>query len=103
MISPLENNNMVVRAQDFSAIRQNELNHSQTTHVVIQDQIDREESQQVHSVRKKDDSDKADTHHDAKEEGKNKYYSSERKKRDKDKLDEGVVVPKSSGGFNVTV
>lgn len=103
MISPIENNNMVYRAQDYSTVRQNELSHPQTTHVVIQEQLDRRDESKAHSVRAKDNSDKSDTHHDAKEEGRNKYFSQRKKKSDKEELDEGIVMPKSSGGFNITV
>lgn len=103
MISPIENNNMVVRAMDYSNVRQNELSQPQTAHVVIQEQIDRKEESNAHSVREKDNSDKSDTHHDAKEEGRNKYFSQRRTKTEKEQLDEGKVVAKSAGGFNVTV
>lgn len=103
MISPLENNNMVIRAQDYSTVRQNELSQPQTTHMVIQEQLDSKEEANVHTVRTKDNSDKADTHHDAKEEGRNKYYPLRKKKSMKDELDDGIVVAKLSGGFNITV
>ena len=103
MISPIENNNMVVRAQDYSTVRQNELTHAETTHVVIAKEIERKEDSIAHSVTKKDNSDKSDTHHDAKEEGRNKYFSQRKTKKGNESLDEGVVVKKSPGGFNITV
>ena len=104
MISPIENNNMVVRTQDYSTLRQNELSAPSTAHVVIQEQLDSKDDANAHTVRAKDDADKADTHHDAREEGRNKYFSQEKRKKDKkNSLDEGVFVAKKTGGFNVTV
>ena len=57
----------------------------------------------IHTVQKKDDSDGANTHHDAKDEGRNKYYNNRNVKK-KNALDsKGVVVPKGMGGFDMSV
>ena len=103
MISPIENNNMVIRAQDYSTIRQNELAAPNTQHVVIQEQIEHRDDANVHTVRQKDDSDKADTHHDAREEGRNKYFSSGKRKSTKPDDEDGVVIRKDRGGFDISI
>lgn len=104
MISPIETNNMVVRAMDYQAVKVNENEMPHTQHVVIQEDIDKADDSHVNTVRAKDNADKSDTHHDAKEEGKNKYYSTRGAKKKKDEVpDEGRVVPLHSGGFNITI
>ena len=106
MISPLENNNMVIRAMDYSTIKQNEIEQPHTQHVVIQEDIDRQEGSHVHTVHEKDNADKSGTDHDAREEGRNKYYSmrNTKKKKENDVPDEGRVIPvRPGGGFNITI
>ena len=103
MITPIENNNMVVRAMDYQAVKVNENEHPHTQHVVIQEDIDKNDDSHVTTVREKDNADKSGTEHDAKEEGRNKYFST-RKTGKKDEIpDEGRVVPLNSGGFNITI
>ncbi len=107
MISPLENNNMVVRAMDFSTIKQNENEHPHTQHVIIQDDIDQREGSNVQTVHEKDNDDASNTEHDAREEGRNKYFSTrdtEKKKKKNEVPDEGIVIPvRPGGGFNITI
>ena len=104
MISPLENNNMVVRAMDFSTIKQNEIEHPHTQHVIIQEDIDKADDSHVNTVREKDNADKSGTDHDAKEEGRNKYYSNRKKIAKEDEIpEEGRVIAVRPGGFNITI
>ncbi len=106
MISPLENNNMVIRAMDFSIIKHNENEQPHNQHVVIQEDIDRQDDSHVMTVREKDNADKSGTEHDAKEEGRNKYYNMRNtdKKKENDVPDEGRVIPvRPGGGFNITI
>ena len=103
MITPIENNNMVVRAMDFQVIKQNEIEHPHTQHVVIQEDIDKNESNSVNTVHAKDNADKSGTEHDAKEEGRNKYFSTRKAKKKDEIPDEGRVIPLSPGGFNITI
>ncbi len=104
MISPLENNNMVVRAMDYSTIKQNEIEHPHNQHVIIQEDIDRNDDSHVNTVREKDNADRSGTDHDAKEEGRNKYFSTRKTKRAEDEIpDEGRVIQVRPGGFNITI
>ncbi|MCR5832306.1 MAG: hypothetical protein K6G67_09235 [Lachnospiraceae bacterium] len=103
MITPLENNNMVVRAMDYSNVQRNEIEHPHHQHVVIQEDIEKNDDSNVKTVRNKDDADGADTHHDAREEGRNKYFSTRKTKKKNEVPDEGKVIPKNPGGFNITI
>ena len=103
MISPLENNNMVMRAMDFSTIKQNENDHPQTQHVIIQEDIEKNDTSHVTTVREKDNADRSGTEHDAKEEGRNKYFSTRKVKKADEVPDEGRVIPLNQGGFNITI
>ena len=103
MISPLESNNMVMRAMDFSVIKQNENDHPQTKHVIIQEGIEKNDDSNVKTVHAKDNADKSGTEHDAKEEGRNKYFSNRNSKKKDEVPDEGRVIPLNPGGFNITI
>ena len=103
MISPLENNNMVVRAMDFSAIKANENEHPHTQHVIISEDIQKNDDSHVNTVREKDNADGAGTEHDAKEEGRNKYFSTRKKKQADEVPEEGRVIKINPGGFNMTI
>lgn len=105
MITPIETNNMVVRAMDYSAIKANENEMPHTQHVVIQEDIEKNDDAHVNTVREKDNADKSNTEHDAKEEGRNKYYNMRKTdKKKKDEVpDEGKVVALRPGGFNITI
>lgn len=92
----------MLRTQDYSALKHNEDNHSTVQHVRIQDDRDKAEDTIAHSVRSKDDADGTDTHHDARDEGKNKYVNL-RKKKKEDPGEEGIVIAKSRGGFDLKI
>ena len=88
---------------DFQTIRQNELDQPHNQHVVIQEDIDKNDDSHVKTVRQKDNADKSGTDHDAKEEGRNKYYSMRKEKKEEEIPDEGIVIPVRPGGFNITI
>ena len=102
MISPVENNGMMLRTQDLSIIRGNEDRAIANQHAIIQNNIDKTGDNAAHQVISKDNSDGADTRHDAREEGKNKYYNNRKKKETAVKR-EGVMVKKNPGGFDITI
>lgn len=103
MISPIENNNMVVRAMDYQNVKVNEDEHPHTQHILIQEDIDRNDDSHVNTVREKDNADKSGTEHDAKEEGKNKYFSTRKVKKQDEIPEEGRVVEIKRSGFNMTI
>ncbi len=103
MISPIETNGMISRAQDISAIRHNEENRSALDHMNIQNKMQEKQEQEVRTVHDADNSDKANTHHDAKEKGKNEYVNL-RKSAKKKKADaQEKVIAKSRHGFDVKI
>lgn len=102
MISPIEANGMISRAQDISMIRQNEENRGALDHMNIQNKIEKKQEENLQTVRNPDDSDRADTRHDAKEEGRNKYFNMRNaNKKKQDKKDK--VVAKSVHGFDIKI
>ena len=103
MITPIETNNMVVRAMDFQAVKANEDEMPHTQHMVIQEDIDKNDDSHVNTVREKDNADKSGTEHDAKEEGRNKYFSNRKIKKKDEIPEEGRVIPLGRGGFNITI
>ena len=88
---------------DFQTVRANELEHPHNQHMVIQDDIDKNEDSNVNTVHEKDNADKSGTDHDAKEEGRNKYFSTRRTKKKDEVPDEGKVIALRPGGFNITI
>ena len=103
MISPIENNGMVLRMQDFSQVRQNEENVSVNQHVVIQEDLDKTEESNAHSVVKKDNADGTGTDHDARQEGRNKYTDNRKKKNAGSVPSSGRMVAKGQGGFDISI
>lgn len=106
MISPIVNNGMVARTQDISSLRQLDDNKSFGARIDIMQQIDTKEAANVRTVHHADDSGQADTHHDARQEGKNKYFDirDKKKKKDDNTISDGkVTVKTTSGGFDFKV
>ena len=102
MISPLENNGIISRAQDISILKQNEDARGDISHLQTQTTFDNERDQFVHTVHNADNTDEADTHHDAREKGKNEYVDlrnlQQKKKQPKDQ-----VIAKSVHGFDIKI
>ena len=102
-ISPILNSGMIQRTDDVALLK-----HQQDAKPVAEQQnaqaeVARKVDEFSHQVVTPSDSSKTDTHSDAREEGKNKYFS--QKKRDKKtEHKEGSVVKKhTSGSFDVKV
>lgn len=102
MISPIEYNGVVQRAQDISAIKQNEDIRPQIDHMNVQNQHQQKEIMKHENVNKKDNADGKENKYDAKEKGNGMYYSEQNKKNNRKKED-GKVVKKQSGSFDVMV
>ena len=102
MITPIEANGIISRTQDISIIKQNEDARGDVAHLQTQSRFDDRQDQYVHTVHASDDANEPDTHHDAKEKGKNQYFSN-RKKSEKKKESEDKVVSKSYHGFDISI
>ena len=103
MISPLENNGMLLRTQDYASIKHQSDIKTENIQTFIQGQIDEREMENVRTVHQSDDSDKPDNHHDAREEGKNKYFNNRKKNDDQKPKGDGRVVVKNAGGFDLKI
>lgn len=102
MISPIEANGIVSRTQDISQIRQNEENRNVINQNHYQDRFEQEKDQMLKTVRDANYDNQTDTRHDASEKGKNEYLSNGQKKKKK-KPEDGKVVLKQPGGFDVKI
>ena len=102
-ISPILNSAMIQRTDDVAAMKQHQDAKPLAGQQNAQVQMARKADEFSHQVVTPSDSSKADTHADAREEGKNKYFS-QKKKDEKSGNKEGRVVKKhSSGSFDVKV
>ena len=102
MISPLENNGIISRTQDISILKQNEDSRGDLVHMTTQDSFDDERDQFVHTVHDADDTSETDTHHDAREKGKNEYFDQRNRQR-KQKKPQDRVIAKSNHGFDMKI
>lgn len=103
MISPIENNGMIARTQDYASMRNQDDTRAVASQIRIQEQIDEREGENVRTVHHSDDSDKADTRHDAREEGRNKYFDNRNRKKAKEQESDGIVRVKNRGGFDLKI
>ena len=102
MITPLENNGIISRTQDISILKQNEDAKGDVAHLQTQATFDDRQDQYVHTVHVSDNANEPDTHHDAREKGRNEYFNN-RKKSDKKKEPEDKVIAKSYHGFDISI
>lgn len=102
MITPLENNGIISRTQDISIIKQNEDSKSDVTHLQTQNSFENKQDQYIHTVHTSDNTNEPDTHHDAREKGKNEYFGN-RKKVSKKKNQEDKVVAKNYNRFDISI
>lgn len=101
-IKPVHFNGMMQRSQDISTIKQNEDQRPVVQQQNIQANFERKTEGMVKTVKQSEQKQDANGHFDAKEEGKNKYFSN-RKKQEKPVLKNQVVEKRPLGGFDVTV
>jgi len=102
MISPLMNNGIVAQTQNVSLINHGDENKGQVNYQNTQVIVDSQRDEAHSTVIASQDSSKSDTRHDAREEGKNKYFNNRYGKK-KEPQSEGVVVKKSGGGFDMSI
>lgn len=103
MISPIETSGMISRTQDISLLRQNEENRGALDHMNIQNRLESKQEENFRTVHEADDSNKSDTHHDAKEKGKNEYFNMRKNSKKKPPAKEDKVIAKSRHGFDIKI
>lgn len=102
MITPIMANSVVAQTQNVNIINQGEDTKGQVNYQQSQVIVDSQRDRAHNTVIASQDSDSTDTRHDAKEEGKNKYFNN-RKEQKKKPEEFGTVVKKGTSGFNVSV
>ena len=102
-ISPLLFNGSVSRMQDISSIKHNEDTKGMVDQTNFQNTFNREVDSKVNQVHHSDDVKNRQQKQDAKEKGKNQYTGDGGKKRDAKKPQDGRVIAKSAGGFDMKI
>jgi len=103
-ISPILMSGVVQRADDISAIKNQQDSRPVVEQQNVQTQMEKKVDAQRHQVVTAEDSQKTDTHADAREKGKNAYFfRKKRKGKTQDETPENHVVKKSVGGFDMKV
>ena len=104
-VSPILTSAMIQRTDDISVIK-----HQQDARPAVEQQnamtqVNKKVDEMRHQVIHKNNADKSDTHADAREEGKNKYFFQKKEtKKNVSKTTEDRVVKKTLGGsFDIKV
>ncbi len=103
-IRPVDFSGMIQRTDDVGAIKYHEDAKPTVDQQNIQTQMLKKEDEVRHQVNESNRGEQLENHADAKEEGKNAYFSQKKKKKTAKKQDEGkVIVKKQGGGFDVKI
>ena len=103
-ISPIMNNGMIQRTDDIGALKLQENTRPMAEQQNAQTQITKRSDEYSHQVVTPSDSNKSDTHADAREEGKNKYFFQKKKTKNENEDTDGRVIKKySSSSFDMKV
>jgi len=104
MISPIMSNGIVAQTQNVSAIQHGDENRTQLNYQQTSATVENQRETAHNTVIASQDSSKTGTQHDAKEEGKNKYFDNRNKNKKKPQDSDGqVVIKKTPGGFDMSV
>ena len=105
MISPILTNGVVAQTQNVSAINHGDENRTQMNYQHSSVTVENQRETAHSTVTSSQDSSKSGTRHDAREEGKNKYFNNrnDNKKKKPQEPDGVVVVKKALGGFDMSV
>lgn len=99
-LGPIEMNGMISRTQDITTIKQNQDNKAFVDQSNIKTTMEQNVDNKLHQVHDADDSRDSEGEFDARREGRNKYVKLQKKKKAKE---EGKVVVKQRGGFDITI
>ena len=103
-ISPILNSGMIQRTDDVGALKLQQDSRPMVEQQSAQTQMTRKADEFSHQVVTSADSNKTDTHADAREEGKNKYFFQKKKEKQQEEKQEDRVVKKySSSSFDMKV
>ena len=103
-ISPILNSGMIQRTDDIGALKLQQDTRPVVEQQSAQSQLTRKADEYSHQVTTPADSNKADTHADAREQGKNSYFFRKKTNKKNEEPKEDKVVKKyTSGGFDMKV
>lgn len=102
-ITPILNSGMIQRTDDVGALRLQQEQRPVVEQQSAQTQMTRKAEELRHQVVTPADSNKTDTHADAREEGKNKYFAQKNKNKKEERKEDRVVKKYSSGSFDMKV
>lgn len=104
MITPIMANGIVAQTQNVNVLNHGEESKAQIVNQNGQISVEAQREEAHSTVVVSQSSDRTDTRHDAKEEGKNKYFSNrgESKKKKPDSFG-AVVKKKNGGGFDISI
>lgn len=102
-ISPILNSGMIQRTDDVGVLRLQQEQRPVVEQQSAQTQMTRKADELSHQVVTPADSNKTDTHADAREEGKNKYFSQKKNNKQETKKEDRVVKKHSFSRFDMKV
>lgn len=104
MITPIMANGIIAQTQNVNMINHGEESRTQLNYQNTQVTVDNRRDEAHNTVIASQDSNNADTRHDAREEGKNKYFNNRNNNaKKKNPSSDGVVVKKQGGGFDMSI
>lgn len=106
MISPIIQNGVVAGTQNVNLINRGDESRAQVNYQQSQSVVEQQREDAHSTVISSQNSDRTDTRHDARQEGKNKYYNNRKDNKNKGKDDDSfgeVVVKREGGGFDISV
>ncbi len=103
MISPVEMNAVISRTQDIASLRHNEDNKAALDNINVHTQMDVKRDEEAYTVQTAGSSDGTDTHHDAKEKGRNEFIDIRRKDKKAKEADGIVRIKNASSGFDLKI
>ena len=102
-ISPILNSGIIQRTDDVGALKLQQEQRPMAEQQNAQVQMARKADEFSHQVVTPSDSGKTDTHADAREEGKNKYFFQKKNKKQDEKQEDRVVKKHSTSSFDMKV
>lgn len=102
-ISPILNSGMIQRTDDVGTLKLQQDNRPMVEQQSAQAQMTKKAEEFSHQVVTPADSNKTDTHADAREEGKNKYFFQKRANKKQEKQEDRVIKKNSTSSFDMKV
>lgn len=104
-IRPVDFGGMIQRTDDIGTLKHQQDSKAVVDQQNIQYQVDKNESQMMHQVTHVNENEQLNNHADAREEGKGRYFASQKKKKKMTQSqDDGKVIDKAmQGGFDIKI